>query len=126
MKKQTFLLMMAFSLLAFNAAAFPNVGSPEDSVVSTAKHYFKQQLKDPESAHFKNIVVFKRSHNGKTFYNVCGEINAKNSYGGYVGYRPFYFSGSNNSGAILNDSNGGLFRGIFKVVCHGEDDAERG
>jgi hypothetical protein len=34
-------------------------------------------LKDPDSARFRNQK------------SVCGEVNAKNSYGGYVGFRRF-------------------------------------
>ncbi|MFW1945771.1 hypothetical protein ACG93R_19995 [Acinetobacter guillouiae] len=37
----------------------------------------KDQLKDPQTAEFKNVK-------GK-----CGEVNAKNSYGGYIGYKRF-------------------------------------
>lgn len=40
----------------------------------------KQQLKDPDSAQFKDI-------NGR-----CGLVNAKNSYGGYTGFKRFYIS----------------------------------
>lgn len=42
----------------------------------------KKNLKDPESVTFRNEVLRK---NG--FF--CGEYNAKNSYGGYVGYKRF-------------------------------------
>lgn len=45
----------------------------------------RRVLKDPDSAKISNTrVVQWRS--GKV---VCGEVNAKNSYGGYVGNRPF-------------------------------------
>lgn len=37
----------------------------------------KQQLKDPDSAQFKNVK------------NKCGEVNAKNTYGGYTGFKRF-------------------------------------
>lgn len=40
----------------------------------------KSALKDPESAKFKNVV------------GVCGEVNSKNSYGGYTGFKSFYIS----------------------------------
>lgn len=42
-------------------------------------------LKDPGSAQFTNLTL-KESSAGKV---LCGQVNAKNSYGGYVGARPF-------------------------------------
>ncbi len=42
-------------------------------------------MKDPDSAKFKNIVSSRRDG---TVY-VCGSVNAKNSFGGYVGFSPF-------------------------------------
>jgi len=48
------------------------------------------RLKDPQSAQFRNIVGRKFTNNsGRVQLRVCGEVNAKNSFGGYVGYRPF-------------------------------------
>lgn len=40
-------------------------------------------LYDPQSAIFKNVTVDKMSNLW------CGQINAKNRLGGYVGWRPF-------------------------------------
>ena len=40
----------------------------------------KNTLKDPDSAQFQNIEGY------------CGEVNAKNSYGGYIGFKKFYIS----------------------------------
>ena len=42
-----------------------------------------RQLKDPDSAQFRNLRV---SAGGVAR---CGEVNAKNSYGGYTGFRAF-------------------------------------
>jgi len=42
-------------------------------------------LKDPSSATFKNVRVVRKTDRKL----VCGEINAKNSFGAYVGYQPF-------------------------------------
>lgn len=45
----------------------------------------KAQLKDPDSAKFKlgNLLDLKDRH-------YCGLVNSKNSFGGYVGFMPFY------------------------------------
>lgn len=44
----------------------------------------RQSLRDPASAEFRNI---RETTNG-----VCGEVNAKNGFGGMTGFEPFYVS----------------------------------
>jgi hypothetical protein len=64
--------------------------------------YKEMKLKDPESAKFKNIKLYSTvSDEGKHQYIVYGEITAKNSYGGYVGYKEF-------AAAVLPSPNGKL------------------
>jgi len=47
----------------------------------------REHLKDPDSARFKDILSATDSKNTET---VCGLVNAKNSFGGYTGFVPFY------------------------------------
>ena len=42
-----------------------------------------KRLKDPGSAQFRNVVVSDVTN------WVCGEVNSKNSLGGYVGFKRF-------------------------------------
>jgi hypothetical protein len=44
-------------------------------------------LRDPESARFRGVRVVREADGSDA---LCGELNAKNAYGGYVGYEPFY------------------------------------
>lgn len=53
--------------------------------INFVQEKIKMQLKDPNSAQFKNVFVSSAK-------NVCGEMNAKNSYGGYNGFSLFYYS----------------------------------
>ena len=53
-------------------------GSKTKFAMASASH----DLMDPSSAQFRNVKVIKGDY-------VCGEINAKNSYGAYTGYRWF-------------------------------------
>lgn len=46
-----------------------------------ALNRLSEQLKDPSSAQFKDVVL---SH-----VYVCGQVNSKNSMGGYVGFKHF-------------------------------------
>ena len=57
------------------------------------KRYYERSLKDPESARYKGISVPKpywlgnRLSGSEYGYLVCATLNAKNSYGAYVGYQ---------------------------------------
>ena len=70
----------------------------DKKLIEKAKEVAKYELKDPESAKFRNVrVVAKPAQRDETKINtyVCGELNAKNSYGAYVGYVKFiWFPGS--------------------------------
>lgn len=46
----------------------------------------KSQFKDPDSVKLKNL---KLSESGLV---ICGDVNAKNSYGGYGGFKRFYYT----------------------------------
>lgn len=58
-----------------------------------AERIVKEHLKDPKSATFRGLF-----YSGKA---VCGEVNSKNSFGGYAGYQKFVNRGRI---AVLEDS----------------------
>lgn len=62
-------------------------GTPEDAI-KKAQEAVANSLKDPGSAQFRNVRL-KPYLDGQV---VCGEVNGKNSYGGYVGFSPFVAS----------------------------------
>jgi hypothetical protein len=47
---------------------------------------------DPSSAMFRNITYSPGSANLGLWDTYCGEINAKNRMGGYVGWKPFHLT----------------------------------
>lgn len=56
----------------------------------------EENLKDSDSAKFKNI---KHKPSGAAgMWDLCGEVNAKNSFGAYSGYSPFYGVAMKNKG----------------------------
>lgn len=86
--------MLAFGALSGCQSAAPNATPATTTPLTlTATHIAAlkrgviSRLKDPESARFDEAFV--ASEDKDTIY-VCGYVNAKNSYGGYVGARPFY------------------------------------
>lgn len=49
-----------------------------------------KELRDPDGAQFRNIQARRVRHqDGTARIVVCGAMNAKNQYGGYVGYSAF-------------------------------------
>lgn len=56
-----------------------------------AEAYVAAQLRDPSSAQFRAIEVVEQP-DGRSV--VCGEVNGKNAYGGYVGFTRFVWDGA--------------------------------
>lgn len=72
---------------AVQMASTPLKNAPTSSL-GIAQAAARDVLKDPDSAKFKNSYQAYRLENGDLV--ICGEMNAKNSFGGYVGYEPYY------------------------------------
>jgi len=81
MKLKAVLIAMIMALMSVNGAVCANNG-----LIEKAKSEVNRSLKDPEATRFRNVRV-KKGENGI----VIGEFNAKNSFGGYVGYEKFYY-----------------------------------
>jgi len=58
-------------------------------LIQKAKRQISSRMKDPDSTKFSGVKIF----GAKEARVVCGEVNAKNSYGGYVGAVPFVSDG---------------------------------
>lgn len=84
------------------------VGTSKSSVVVTKTRALSQEeqkiiqdsvrggLKDPDSAQFKMPPI--NEDGAPDIY--CGQVNAKNSYGGYAGYVPFMSTVTRNGGKV--------------------------
>ena len=57
----------------------------EDKSIAKARQLILSELRDAGSAHFRNL----RKVNAIGFDLVCGEVNARNGFGGYVGFERF-------------------------------------
>ena len=69
--------------------------SAQSELEAKAKEAIKYQMKDPESAEFREVRVYPEKN------LVCGEVNAKNSFGAYGGFEPFsYDDGQTTIGSI--------------------------
>lgn len=81
-------------------------------------------MKDPESVRFRKVRVVQYEAGAV----VCGEINAKNGYGGYTGFSPFVAAPSR--AVIRRDSHDAVVMGmnwaIFDVCELGDELPETG
>lgn len=61
------------------------------TVLEIARRDVPKSLKDPDSVRFQNLFSVKTDKGGLL---VCGELNAKNSFGGYTGFKKFMWNTS--------------------------------
>ncbi len=134
MFRHHYLLPALFLLLFLSPVVglyFYNQSVIQDSV-SRMKHIVVQDFQDPDSARFKNLQlksfqwsIFKRittfrvaGPNSKyveslselltydpMLMELCGEVNGKNVFGAYVGYKAFYLLGNELTAAIDSDES---------------------
>lgn len=61
--------------------------SCDTGLVAEAKKNVRSQALDPDAAQFREVQLCSHDENV-----VSGEVNAKNSFGAYTGFRPFFYS----------------------------------
>ena len=77
-----------------------------ETMLQLVKDRVKSNLKDPYSAHFKNIFYSPEDS------AICGEVNSKNEFGGYVGYRKFIVTTTLDASLVI------LERRIERVIMN--------
>ena len=77
--------------------------------ISVVEDGIRETLKDPDSAKFGSMIAGVSG----PLIMVCGFANAKNSFGGYVGMKPF--DGALERGADVAIMDGDGFDGGFAV-----------
>lgn len=104
-------LLAVFGVVAAIAAAPVVFAQNYSAMVSKAKTAVSRDFKDPEGARFRDVGIYK-STTGKGGVSVCGEVNAKNSYGAYVGYKRFVV----DDDFVQIEDAGDL--GLIPSLCH--------
>lgn len=61
--------------------------SPTKTEMAITTSAVSDAMRDPESTRFRKWTAYQLSNGDRV---VCGEVNAKNGFGAYVGYSPFY------------------------------------
>lgn len=77
--------LIAATLLA--AATTGAQAAPPPPSVQAVRQAVAAELRDPGAAQFRDVRVVASTEAGA---NACGEVNAKNGYGGFIGWQPFF------------------------------------
>ncbi|PTX45607.1 hypothetical protein IQ03_04515 [Gemmobacter caeni] len=111
-KKLTFLSFTVISA-GLLAACMPVLKTkerftPTNAQVAEAQTQTAYNMKDPSSAQFRNLRGIRgKTSKGQSMSYICGEINGKNSFGGYVGFTPFIYDLETKAARIaIRDMNG--------------------
>lgn len=119
-KKIATLLLAALSLSSINAFSDQHALDQNRLSLINAKKGITSDFKDPGSATFRSVYIRKiySKTDGMPIESVCGEVNGKNSYGAYVGYRRFFYSITGKSdGFVEREGNKEIFSVLFKMTC---------
>lgn len=87
-------LVMPVAVMAQSAGITAEERAQAEANIQAAGRYLAQTMRDPASATFRNVFLYKRV-NAKPGHQVtvCGEVNARNGYGGLTGFQQFMVSG---------------------------------
>lgn len=97
-----------------NNAVELGISSRKAAVIASVKNDILESLKDPESATFRRITA---SPDGSI---ICGEVNSKNSMGGYVGYKKFISIGVGWDDFTFYEESGDS---LFSAACEKQSDS---
>lgn len=96
--------LAAVGFFLFSVSARADCIPPTEAEIDQIRETFKTDLLDNESARFSDVCKVTLMQ-GKlaplTAY--CGLINARNSYGAYVGFKPFYSIPRTNGAGFAYD-----------------------
>lgn len=106
---------MAFAILlavlfAFSGGGGTDSRAREAEMTILGEGFVKAHLKDPSGAQFRNQFI-------STEGAPCGEVNAKNSFGGYTGFKR-YLAASKELAAVDGETmDSGEFEKIWRQFC---------
>lgn len=96
--KRLLILLAVFALSGCKPSA--------EKAIELAKNEIAADMKDPDSAKFRYLrfVDQKETAEGDVVGMICGQVNAKNAFGAYVGFHPFIIEISMKSKGIFSKS----------------------
>lgn len=91
------------------------------AAVEFGKAAIRRQLRDPSSANFGIVNAYNdRKYKMKNVTAVCGEVNAKNAFGGYTGMKQFVYVVEPIITAFDNDDDNSKFVDLWNALCAGK------
>lgn len=87
--------------------------SRQYALIVMAKNAIRERLRDPDSAQFRNV----RFYSGGGTAVACGEVNAKNGFGGYTGYKQFVGASSQLAFLASDMDNPSEWTEIWNSFC---------
>lgn len=86
MKKMVLEGAVLLALALASSTVFAQSRPATTAEIAMVRAALQDQLKDADSAKFRNVKIATAGEHKGT---ICGEVNAKNSYGAYGGYSAF-------------------------------------
>lgn len=77
-------LIPILAMVGLSACSKPDP-TPDEQLVAQVESQIRASMKDPDSAQFRPGFADAKKQ------IVCGEVNAKNSYGGYTGFEKYSY-----------------------------------
>lgn len=91
------------------------------AAVEFGKVAVQRQLRDPSSANFGKVNAYAdRKYKTKSVTVVCGEVNAKNAFGGYTGMKQFVYVVEPSVTALDSDGDNSRFVDLWNALCAGK------
>lgn len=82
--------------------------------VVKAKANLTRNFKDSSSAQWRNLFV---SDSPKELLTLCGEVNSKNSYGAYVGFRRFFATEDAHLSQVADAKDSTVVDTMWQTLC---------
>ena len=116
MKNSMFFLVMFHLFVSAHSAPKPPTKAEQKKLISKLHNAVVESLKDPDAAKFRKEFLSWSESEEDPKIALCGEMNGKNSYGGYTGFGPFI---ATSDGQIMVDGNPsiGSFEYLWPVWC---------
>lgn len=93
-------------------AAPPDKANKYADFIAKAKTSLTREFKDPATVQWRGLFIA-----GEQLPVLCGELNGRNSYGAYVGFRRFYASENTALQDIENKDNRAMIDGMWPTMC---------
>jgi len=90
-------------------------GATDSFLIAKGQESVLSKLKDPKSADFRRVYLLRSKDNMAA---ICGEVNSKNAFGGYVGFQRFISSGAPEATFLENEPHiSGSFQELWNRLC---------